>query len=159
MLGCSSDGSPESEGGPAHSSYCAALCERQAACASGSAPAGCRELCENDPGAGGPRGEVWALQASCIAALSCSEWQDGAAQGDCFALALDALAPSESCIAFCRDDAARSFECGGGYSIADCVRGPVCAYRDELLDEANACNAELDCDARASCVSRVLGAL
>jgi hypothetical protein len=102
---------------------------------------------------------MWERQASCIAALACSEWQSGSAQGECFARAIGAIAPSESCIAFCRNDAARSFECGGGYSIADCVRGPVCAYRDELLDAADACNSELDCSARASCVSAALGAL
>jgi hypothetical protein len=158
-LGCNAGDSAKSGGGPAHASYCAAVCERQAACASGSAAAGCRQLCENDPGASGPRGELWELQAACIAALTCSEWQGGSAESDCFALAIGALAPSDTCISFCRSDAARSFECGGGYSIMDCVRGPVCAYKDELLDAAIACDSELDCSARASCVSAALEAL
>jgi hypothetical protein len=158
-LGCSGTDSEASKADRAHAGYCAALCERQATCAATAAPPGCRATCENDPGARGTNGDVWALSAACVAGLSCADWERGLAQLDCFALSLQTLAPSDSCIAFCSDDAARSFECGGGYSIMDCVEGPVCAYRDRVLDDANVCNAELDCDVRASCMAGVFGSL
>ena len=158
-IGCSGDGSGTSEpGGPEHSSYCAALCERQATCDS-AAPPGCQPLCERDPGARGRSSEVWALQASCIAARSCAEWQSGSARTDCLGLALELLPPSDSCVAFCAEGAARAFECGGGHSIENCVRGPACAYRDDILEDATECNAELDCDARASCMAGAFGTL
>lgn len=154
---CSGPGSPE----PAareRSRYCAALCERQAACELAARP-GCRPLCENDPSARGRSDEVWALQAGCIAARSCAEWQGGSPRVSCLEAALRALPPSDSCIAYCTDGAVRAFECGGGHSITECVRGPACAYRDDILEDANLCNAELDCDERARCIAGAFGTL
>ena len=160
LLGCSGDGSLASESGAvARTRYCVAVCAKRAECSSGAPAPGCVETCQNDPGARGRDGVIWLGQLDCIASQSCAEWASGSAEGECFALALANLTPSESCQTFCRDDAARSFECGGGYSVDDCVRGQTCSYRDEVLVSFEACNEELDCDARASCMAGVFGRL
>jgi hypothetical protein len=111
----------------------------------------------------------------CIAERDCAALRDGNVPDLCFELARATLIPSDACIEFCLEDSARSFECGGGYSVEECATGRFCGWSDALLAEGALCNASgedpalahsavtgLDaslgvCDARAMCLASVFG--
>jgi hypothetical protein len=119
--------------------------------------------------------QVWSGQLDCLAEQDCAASSDPEAADTCFELARAALIPSEACVDFCLEDSARSFECGGGYSVEECVSGVFCTWHDALLAEGSLCNARsmdaapvdtssasldsaLDaCNTRAMCLAGVFG--
>jgi hypothetical protein len=171
---CADASEPSSEA-RIHRTYCQASCERQAACDPRRSLSACVSFCAQDPDQGRLNPQVWSGQLGCIAQRDCAALRDASAPDICFEMARAALIPSDACIEFCLEDSARSFECGGGYSVEECVTGRFCAWHDALLAQGALCNASsvgtapddpvitdpaasLDvCQTRAMCLASVFG--
>ena len=149
---CVADG-PESNAALALERYCATVCQSRSSCGLEQPNSGCVALCEHDPNACGRQAAFWNAQTTCLDSQSCAAWLAEAARDSCLGAALRTLTPSPRCIEYCETDAARSFECGAGYSVEECVRGLTCSYREDVLEALGTCNAEPDCDTRASCLA------
>jgi hypothetical protein len=141
----------------AHGRYCRALCARLTSCIPGYRLPTCMDVCENDPNVDTWNEQIWSGQIECIGAQSCLALEDDTAYETCFEVAAQSLIPSDDCVEFCITDAAASFECGGGYSVEECVAGLFCTWHDEVIQRGDACNTNLDCEARAACQAGALG--
>jgi hypothetical protein len=161
VAGCADDTTSLSTGGEAlaHWEYCEALCGLRTSCSPGQTTLrSCMASCENDPTRAQFNGQVWTGQSECLATQSCAALRGGSAFEVCFDVALAALVPSDACIDFCSTDSAQSFECGGGYSVRDCVTGSFCTWHDDVLARGALCNSvAADCEARAACLAAIFG--
>ncbi len=142
---------------PTQIRYCSALCTRLVECSPNYSRAVCISACNSDPLEARINEQVYALQVECISAQTCEAVLDQE-NTECLDRAIEELAPSDTCIDYCLDDTTASYECGGGYSVEDCIRDGVCSWHDEVLAGAMACNASNDdCEARVECLDRVFG--
>lgn len=155
LLGCAG-GEPENTGST-RARYCDSLCTRLAACAPAPPPSSCSRSCELDPDFEQLNDRLWNAQIDCISQQTCEALAANVGQDTCFQSARASLVASETCIAFCAADAQASFECGEGHSVEGCVNGSFCTLRDDVLAAGIDCNATVDCDARAICLSGLFG--
>jgi hypothetical protein len=95
--------------------------------------------------------------ADCVAETDCAEFSLEGVFDACLPQARREVRPSKYVSTFCEEYATAWFECGGFYSVEQCVRD-FKLWSDETLADASECRGEQSCDLFESCLDVVFGA-
>jgi hypothetical protein len=131
--------------------YCHDLCKALEGCTANFSINACRTACRDGAVVDAFADEYLVGIASCYRSATCEELRTDDALLPCFEDAGQELNPRAECYAFCETGSSKAFECGGGFSVAECVEG-VCPWSNATLERATACYEGSTCENRDICL-------